>query len=148
MLVLNYIHKQGIVHRDLKPENILMESKKNLTIKITDFGFAQHMCKGTKLKGFCGTAFYVAPEICREVGYDEKVDVWSVGVILFQLLSGQLPFDVDELEDEEDFNKLYKKILYTNYTMDGPEWKRISKEAKDFIARCLKKDPIHRDSAE
>lgn len=88
-----YCHKLGIVHRDLKPENILFDSKKeNSTIKIIDFGASAKLLKqGDKLNKRIGTPFYVAPEVLA-ANYNEKCDIWSLGVIMYILLCGYPPF--------------------------------------------------------
>lgn len=89
------MHKKQIIHRDIKPENILMESSdpSNLNIKITDFGFAKFYdpSKGG-LEDTLGSPLYMAPEIIKKVPYDEKVDVWSIGVIAYIILTGRPPF--------------------------------------------------------
>ena len=85
------MHKENYVHRDIKPENILLESREDLNIKLTDFGFAQYMDNG-KLSMQMGTPEYMAPEIIEGDDYDQKVDVWSAGVVAYQLFCGQTPF--------------------------------------------------------
>ena len=88
-----YCHKNGIVHRDLKPENILFDSKKSTAnLKIIDFGASAKLLEGgEKLTKKIGTPFYVAPEVLAGK-YDEKCDMWSIGVILYILLCGYPPF--------------------------------------------------------
>lgn len=95
LLALNYMHKKSIVHRDIKPENILLDSKdvNNLTVKITDFGFAK--CYDPMeggLEDTLGSPLYMAPEIVKKVKYDTKVDIWSLGVMTYVMLSGKPPF--------------------------------------------------------
>lgn len=94
LLAINYMHAQNIIHRDLKPENILLVStdQDNLEIKLTDFGFACFFDKDQGLQDVLGSPLYMAPEICTEDAYDDKVDVWSIGVIAFVLLTGRPPF--------------------------------------------------------
>ena len=89
-----YCHDLGIVHRDLKPENVLIDKELNNTLKIIDFGTSIIVDKGTTLKTTHGTSYYIAPEVLNKK-YDEKCDVWSIGVILYILLSGKPPFDGD-----------------------------------------------------
>jgi calcium-dependent protein kinase len=88
-----YCHSNGIVHRDLKPENILFDSNKdNPTLKIIDFGCSAKLNRnGEKLNRRIGTPFYVAPEVLA-ANYNEKCDIWSIGVILYILLCGYPPF--------------------------------------------------------
>jgi calcium-dependent protein kinase len=88
------MHSNNIMHRDIKPENILMvsESMDNLNIMVTDFGFA---CFHNPLEGVSdvlGSPLYMAPEIIKEENYCEKVDIWSVGIVTYILLSGRPPF--------------------------------------------------------
>lgn len=86
-----YIHEKGVIHRDLKPENIFLESNETSQIRLGDFGSACEMVTGKRCKGCFGTAYYLAPEMIKG-SYNEKVDVWSCGVILFILLTGSPPY--------------------------------------------------------
>jgi calcium-dependent protein kinase len=110
-----YCHKRGIVHRDLKPENILFDSKKeNACLKIIDFGASAKLSKDEKLSKRIGTPFYVAPEVLA-ARYDEKCDMWSIGVILYILLCGYPPFFAgSEVE-------VLKKVKAGTYTFDCME---------------------------
>ena len=83
--VLNYIHGQNIVHRDIKPENIMLhvEGDEKLTIKLGDFGFSSYFAHDKKLDLYLGSPSYMAPEIIKGLGYDEKVDIWSAGVVIY-----------------------------------------------------------------
>ena len=88
---MNYLHYHKIIHRDLKPENLLLSNKGN--IKISDFGWAGVKDQIDSMKStFCGTYDYMAPEIMLNKPYDEKVDVWALGVLLFELTQGYPPF--------------------------------------------------------
>ena len=90
-----YCHAKGVVHRDLKPENIIIDSiapDGKLSIKIIDFGTALFFSTEHKLKETLGTPYYIAPEVIQGT-YNEKCDIWSIGVILFVLLSGTAPFN-------------------------------------------------------
>ena len=91
---LNYLHSKKIIHRDIKPENLILKTKDNLTeLVIADFGLSDiYNEKGIYLFQRCGTIGYVAPEVLRDQIYDYKVDMFSVGVILFILLTGEMPF--------------------------------------------------------
>lgn len=106
-----YCHSKNIVHRDLKvvnilksqPENILFDSRDpKANLKVIDFGASEKMVDQSFLTKKIGTPFYVAPEVLSETGYDEKVDIWSCGVLLYILLSGKPPFkghnDVETLK--------------------------------------------------
>ncbi|XP_059139871.1 uncharacterized protein LOC131928009 isoform X2 [Physella acuta] len=92
-----YCHSRGIVHRDLKAENLLLDA--NLNIKIADFGFSNFFAPNSPLKTWCGSPPYAAPELFEGVEYDApKVDVWSLGVVLYVLVCGALPFDGSTLQ--------------------------------------------------
>ena len=129
---IEYCHNQGICHRDLKPENILYlnnDNKINNPLKIIDFGFSKYF-KSNKFSSRVGSLNYVSPEVLKQ-SYTEKCDIWSAGVILFLLLSGEFPFNGEE--DKE----ILGKIKSVNYNMDSELWKNISNEAKDLIKHML-----------
>lgn len=99
LLALNFMHGQKITHRDMKIENILVHDKKNLEItKVTDFGFACHFDPKRKMYLTLGSPLYMAPELCQHRSYDHRVDVWSIGIICFILMSGMPPFFGDTPE--------------------------------------------------
>ena len=126
MLGLNYLHLQQITHRDLKPENILLVSKdpNNFDIKISDLGFAQEFDKdGRPMTLVLGSPLYMAPELVQNQPYNEKVDVWSLGVITYQLLSGRTPFESRALK-KIDQKIMHKKISFAN--TDHEYWDDIS----------------------
>ena len=140
---INYIHGKGIVHRDLKPENILLEAKKskNLNVKIIDFGTSNYYSKGKKLNLKVGTPYYIAPEVLNKE-YNNKCDVWSLGVIMYVLLSGSPPFDgSDDIE-------IMEKVQNGKFNFNGVEWETISQDAKNLILKLLKYDYKARISAE
>lgn len=124
------MHKINIVHRDMKPENLLLDHNKN--IKIVDFGLSNTFKEGELLKTACGSPCYAAPEMIEGKKYDgELVDIWSIGVILYALVCGFLPF-----EDPNTAN-LYKKILAGEFTVP----KFISGDVTDLIRKILTTDP-------
>ena len=95
LLAITYCHSRGVVHRDLKPENILIDSinkEGKISIKVIDFGAALFIPPHSKLYETLGTPYYIAPEVLTGT-YNEKCDIWSIGVILYILLSGSVPFD-------------------------------------------------------
>ena len=137
-LALNYMHNLNIMHRDIKPENLLCEQNDNgdIVIKLTDFGFATHFNEDSKHTLSLGSPLYMAPELCNGTKYDSKVDVWSVGVIVYVLLAGTWPF-CGQKKDE-----IYRKI-----NQDPVDYSKLliaSDSVKDFIAACMQKDPESR----
>ncbi|CZT42787.1 related to serine/threonine-specific protein kinase [Rhynchosporium secalis] len=133
---VTYVHNSQCVHRDLKLENILLD--KNENVKLCDFGFTrEYEGKASYLQTFCGTICYSAPEMLKGEKYaGEKVDVWSLGVILYALLSGELPFD------EDDDNLTRTKILTTE-----PKWpEHFTPDARSLIGLLLSKRPLLRPS--
>ena len=139
--MLSYCHAEDIVHKDLKPENILLGKKKNIsTIKLIDFGTAQKFDRGKKMSSIIGTPYYVAPEVLKG-SYDEKCDIWGVGVIMFILLSGTPPFN-GKNDDE-----IMKAVSKGKYEYKPTKWRGVSDEAKDLIDQMLVLDPDDRISA-
>ena len=133
---VSYVHSKSCVHRDLKLENILLD--KNENVKLCDFGFTReyegHL---SYLRTFCGTICYSAPEMLKGEKYaGEKVDVWSLGIILYALLVGELPFD----EDDDMVTK--HKILSSEPTYPAA----IPADAKTLISQMLSKRPLVRPS--
>lgn len=133
-----YCHKLHVVHRDLKPENVVFFEKLEM-VKLTDFGFSNKFCPGQKLETSCGSLAYSAPEILLGDSYDApKVDVWSLGVILYMLVCGHAPFQ--EANDSETLTM----IMDCKYTI--PPY--VSEECKRLIARMLVRDPDKRATLE
>ncbi|XP_039604368.1 cGMP-dependent protein kinase 1 [Polypterus senegalus] len=99
----SYLHNKGIVYRDLKPENLMLD--RHGYIKLVDFGFAKEIVRGEKTYSFCGTPEYLAPEIIKNEGHDFAADFWSLGVLIYELLTGSPPFS------SSDPQKIYSKIL-------------------------------------
>ena len=133
---LYYLHHMNppILHRDIKPENILISD--NMRAKLTDFGWSNYLRGNYKRKTICGTPIYLAPEIINNFGHDEKIDIWCVGVLMFELLTGQAPWEGD------DVNTVKNNILRLNI-----KWpKNIDKDAKDLISKILKYMPEERPS--
>lgn len=139
---VSYMHSKNIVHRDIKPENILLETKTtgDLSIKIIDFGTANFFENDTKLRLKVGTPYYIAPEVLKKE-YSYKCDIWSCGVIMYILLSGNPPFDGSD--DEEILNK----VLLGGFTF-GKEFNNVSDDAKELIKKLLTYDSKKRISAE
>jgi protein serine kinase H len=103
---VSYLHRQGVTHRDLKPENVLYSSRTADQLLISDFGLASDQALMTDT---CGTPEYIAPEVLMRFAYNNKVDVWAVGVITYILLSGLMPFD------DVNRSQLYRSIIRGQY---------------------------------
>ena len=142
---VDFCHQKGIIHRDLKPENILIESdeeanKEFFTIKIIDFGTSGKLKNGEMFNLNVGTPLYISPEVLKNK-YNEKCDIWSCGVIMYMMLSGQPPF-----KGENDV-EIYQSIKEGKYNFDDEKWDDISNDAKDLINNLLIKDINKRYSA-
>mmetsp|Transcript_23274 Transcript_23274/g.41178 ORF Transcript_23274/g.41178 Transcript_23274/m.41178 type:complete len:492 (+) Transcript_23274:166-1641(+) len=143
---LSYMHKMGVIHRDLKPENLLVPGPGLHPVKICDFGLAfQYGGKKHSPKTFVGSPRYMAPEQMQRKAYNSKVDTWALGVILFILLSGCLPFEPAMLRRSKD-EKLPVRELALKF--EGMRWFNISWDAKTLIFACLNLNPDIRFSAD
>ncbi|XP_057208215.1 MAP/microtubule affinity-regulating kinase 3 isoform X4 [Triplophysa rosa] len=134
---VQYCHQKRIVHRDLKAENLLLDADMN--IKIADFGFSNEFTIGNKLDTFCGSPPYAAPELFQGKKYDgPEVDVWSLGVILYTLVSGSLPFDGQNLKE------LRERVLRGKYRI--PFY--MSTDCENLLKRFLVLNPVKRGTLE
>merc|ERR1719186_1563150 len=134
---VQYCHQKKIIHRDLKAENLLLDSEMN--IKIADFGFSNEFVPGNKLDTFCGSPPYAAPELFQGKKYDgPEVDVWSLGVILYTLVSGSLPFDGSTLRE------LRERVLRGKYRI--PFY--MSTDCENLLKKFLVLNPTRRASLE
>lgn len=137
-----YCHARKIAHCDMKPKNLLLMSDDNDSfIKLADFGFAARVHEPKSLTKQCGTPFFVAPEILMRKAYDHNSDMWSVGCIVFLLLSGNLPF-MGRSQKE-----LFRKIVAGKYEFKDEDWSGISEDAKDLVRRMLVLNPDERISS-
>ncbi|XP_042336917.1 cGMP-dependent protein kinase 1-like, partial [Plectropomus leopardus] len=125
---LAFLHSRGIIYRDLKPENIILDHRGYA--KLVDFGFAKKVGLGKKTWTFCGTPEYVAPEIILNKGHDSSADCWSLGILVFELLSGSPPFS------GSDPMKTYNIILRGIDMIEFP--KKITKSAANLIKRLCR----------
>ncbi|GAB2289562.1 hypothetical protein Dimus_023872 [Dionaea muscipula] len=127
-----HLHKSGIVHRDLKPENILMDADGHVVL--TDFGLAKEIDESSRSNSMCGTMEYMAPEIIQSKGHNKDADWWSVGILLYEMLSGQPPFT------HANRQKLQQRII--NEKVKLPSF--LTKEAHSLLKGLLRKDPSKR----
>ncbi|GAA6233658.1 serine/threonine-protein kinase 33 [Lates japonicus] len=145
-----YLHKRDIMHRDLKLENILVKNSPDeddndrINIKVTDFGLAVQT-SGVGIENImteaCGTLIYMAPEMMTGCGYTQWCDMWSIGVVMYMLLSGEPPF-VSKTKAN-----LLEKITNQEVTFTQPIWATVSDAAKNLLTCLLKVDPAYRMSA-
>ena len=131
-----FLHNMSppIIHRDIKPENVLLAD--NFVAKLTDFGWSNYIQEDQKRTTVWGTPIYLAPEIIKEQGHDERVDIWCIGVLLFELTTGTVPFPGNDIESLEN-NILKLRIQWP---------KEINVDAKNLISKILKLDPNARIS--
>jgi len=128
---LQYCHSKKVIHRDIKPENILLGA--NGDIKIADFGWSVH-APSSRRTTLCGTLDYLPPEMIEGHSHDDKVDVWNVGVLCFELLVGKPPFEAPT--NHETYRKITRvEIFYPDY---------VPKGAVDLISKLLRKEPCNR----
>lgn len=152
---IHYVHKLGISHRDLKPDNILIMSDDPIMIKISDFGLAKISDNSTFMKTFCGTLAYVAPEIItgkygssqvsqtsQTMLYDNSVDIWSLGCLVYVLLTSHLPFN------GKTQPQMFNKIKSGDYHTSPLKLHQISEVGLDFIKNCLIVKPEDRFTTE
>ena len=138
---LFYLNIFGIVHRDIKPENILLTSKsQNYDIKLIDFGLGIILGPKEKSEQPFGTVSYVSPEVLCGNEYDKSVDIWCVGILSYLLLVGRLPFD----NPDDDENEIARQTINDPPPFTEEKWNKVSIEAKDFVNKCLQKDPLVR----
>ncbi|XP_041792978.1 cGMP-dependent protein kinase 2 isoform X3 [Chelmon rostratus] len=130
----DYLHRKGVLYRDLKPENLMLDTEGY--IKLVDFGFAKKIRCGQKTWTFCGTPEYVAPEIILNKGHNFSVDFWSLGILVFELLTGSPPFS------GSDQMMTYTFILKGIEKMDFP--KKVSKRPEDLIRKLCRRNPSER----
>ncbi|XP_071964439.1 serine/threonine-protein kinase ULK3-like [Antedon mediterranea] len=138
---LQFLHSQNISHMDLKPQNLLLSNSYDPVLKVADFGFAQYVEIQINSESLRGSPLYMAPEIIINATYDAKVDLWSVGVILFECLFGKAPFA------SKTFSELADKIK-SNEPIKIPSSIRISDQCHDLMFRLLQRDPKQRISFE
>ena len=128
---LEYCHTKHVIHRDIKPENLLLDMRGDL--KIADFGWSVH-APNTRRTTLCGTLDYLPPEMVEGKAHDQMVDVWSLGVLMYEFLVGNPPFEA------QGHHETYKKISKVDIKWPA----HVKEDARDLIARLLVKDPEKR----
>ncbi|XP_012876360.1 PREDICTED: ribosomal protein S6 kinase alpha-4 [Dipodomys ordii] len=146
---VSFMHEEaGVVHRDLKPENILYaDDTPGAPVKIIDFGFARlrPQSPAGPMQTPCFTLQYAAPELLAQQGYDESCDLWSLGVILYMMLSGQVPFQgASGQGGQSQAAEIMCKIREGRFSLDGEAWQGVSEEAKELVRGLLTVDPAKR----
>lgn len=134
---INFLHENNILHRDLKPENILLDANDNDQTKLCDFGWSIELSSRNR-STYCGTMEYMAPEIVNKGNYDKAVDIWSLGVLLYELIHGYSPFRA--IYNYNDSNEVVANIKSMHFKFD----KTISEECKSMINELLNDDPSKR----
>lgn len=141
---IKYLHDRKVTHRDLKPDNILLASQDDETlVKVSDFGLSKLVQNNSVMRTLCGTPLYVAPEVLLTNGrgeYTEKVDVWSLGVVLFTCLSGTLPFA------NEYGSPATEQIKNGRFKFISSNWNKVSEVAKQLVCDILTTDVEKRPS--
>ena len=125
------VHSCRIIHRDLKPENIVVHEG---IVKLCDFGWSVHLDNKMRTT-FCGTPLYVCPQILKGNEYDEKIDIWSLGIMMYEMLVGENPFKINK---EQQLIKIVKDQISI------PSYVYVSRQARDFLDKCLQKNPLDR----
>lgn len=136
---LQYLHNMGIAHRDIKPENILLTADRQ-TVKLADFGLSHQATEESqKFYTQCGSITHIAPEVFTNKGYDHRIDIWSLGVVLYVMLSVSYPFN------HPDKNQIIKMIFKANLDFEAdPIWENKSLDSKDLILLMLTTNPDKR----
>ena len=136
-----HLHALSIVHRDIKPENVLLTGGRHAELKLADFGCAQMLRPGETCAERVGTPGYMAPELLRGSTYAFAVDVWSLGVLVFMLLSGTAPFDFSDPLEEE------RQVCAGVWSFSHRNWAAVSDAAKGVVSRMLRVEPSRRATA-
>nr|XP_033339552.1 serine/threonine-protein kinase ULK3 isoform X2 [Megalopta genalis] len=133
-LALRYLRDHNVSHMDLKPQNLLLTRRPHLVLKVGDFGFAQYLSNSEQKFAIRGSPLYMAPEILLKRKYDARVDLWSVGVIMYECLFGRAPYSSTSVQE------LSEKIKDTR-PIELPKGCQVTRECKDLLLSLLKHDP-------
>lgn len=136
---LAHCHAMGIIHRDIKAENVMI-TKTEKRVKLLDFGLSKNS-QIVKDREICGTPYYMAPEMIKAEKYDAQIDIWSLGVMLYYLVSGHLPFH------QRTQKELFAQICFGTLDFDHHEFDYVSKECKDLIKKMIVQNPKKRLTA-
>ena len=134
LIYTNVYYSYTYIYIDLKPENILCGEELE-DLKIADFGLSKMILPKEKMDSACGTLSYVAPEVLTMQGYGKEADLWSVGVIMFLLLCGKLPFD------GEDHNEIIRSTIQADLKVNPAVWGKLSEPARNLMQSFLNKSP-------
>jgi serine/threonine protein kinase len=139
---INFLHENGYIHRDIKPENILLDRNNN--VKLCDFGWCTKISENQKRKTFCGTIEYMSPEIISNENYDKCVDIWALGILLYEMLHGFSPFKSKnvKLNYEQLKEEIFNNIENGSYVIYKE--KELSKECVSLIRKLLEKNDEER----
>jgi calcium-dependent protein kinase len=141
LMAINHCHSWGVIHRDIKPENIMYD--KDGEIKLIDFGLSRIIEEQKSRKAlhtYCGTLAYMAPEVLSGT-YNKECDIWSLGVLLYVLVSGYLPFQ------GQNRNKIMLRIQTADFHFKHKEFDKVSEECKSLLKKMLVAKPSDRITA-